>query len=84
MANDKKFYYVGVQTEDGMRLVTSEEGKTAYWNKDEKPMCYPTKRWAQETAFGLVCNMYPAVVIESIFEIKRQMFALKEVEATEK
>ena len=76
MANTKKnFWYVLVMTDGGPIFVTSVEyhGKTAYWNKDEKP-CEFDKFSAQDLALGLNWNFHTAYAICQPFEIDRQPY----------
>lgn len=78
MANQKNFYYVGVQTDKGMQLVThiNYANKSAQWKADEKPLAMK-KYEAEELRFGLCLNFHFAVVINCHFEMEEQYFMTK-------
>lgn len=65
----KYYYYVGIETDVGMTLVTSVDNTThtAKWNTDEQPLelC---KSVAMSIADGLVANYIPAVVLVSRYQ----------------
>lgn len=70
----KKYYYIGVRTENGMRFVTGiPERNWAEWNKDEKPKCF-TKQMAEDIVYGLNKNFITAVVIQSYIEFDKHYF----------
>ena len=70
----KEFWYVLVLTETGPTFVTSlGEGKTAYWNKSEKPYEF-SKAWAKDLCIGLTWNGYTSFTVCSPFEIDRQPY----------
>ena len=74
MANKKYYYYVGVLVNDGITLVTkvSNADKTAFWNRDEKPMEFGSKSYAQDLVLGLTLNFTPAMMITSLVPINGQ------------
>ena len=41
---EKKYFYVGVQTDKGMQFVTKDDysTRTSYWEPSDKPMTWPT------------------------------------------
>lgn len=71
----KHFYYVIVQTDKQAKFVTKIENATKYvhWDKNEKPLKL-AKSYAQDLAYCLNLNFYPAFVIESFHEITEQIF----------
>ena len=75
MSNKKNFWYVIVMEDDGPAFVTSVNhlDKTAYWNKDEKPIELGEST-AKDLAFGLMCNFNLAYAICSRVEIKNQPY----------
>lgn len=66
----KFYYYVGVQTNDGMRFVTkiNNSNRMSYWNLNEKPL-EMTQMLATDIAEGLCMNCTTAVVVKSFFEL---------------
>lgn len=81
MAKNKFFYYVGVQTEGGMTLVTKIDNRNriSYWDANEKPLAMPANR-AEDIALGLSLNLNYAVVVKSIAEIQKQYFCVPDKE----
>lgn len=81
MASKKNYYYVLVFTEAGPVYVTSVswKDKTSYWNNKEKPMLM-TKSMAQDLMFGLSCNGYHAVLVQTFYELGNQPYRYEEYE----
>lgn len=79
MATKKNYYYVGIATNHGMKLVTKIDNasKTAFWNADEKPLAMP-KYQAENLAYCLCLNFHLACVIQTHFEHQEQYFCSKE------
>lgn len=73
MPKQKHFYYVAVDTGEGLRLVTNVDysGKTARWAKDAKPISM-SKDACEDLVFGLCMNLTPAFLLTSFFEIEAQ------------
>ena len=59
-------YYVLVFTQAGPIYVTSQDysTKTAYWDKEKEPKEFNMHR-AEDLTFGLRCNGYQAVTVQS-------------------
>ena len=72
---NKKFYYVVVQNEGQAKFVTEINHRTKYahWDKDKKPQVLP-KTIAEELAYCLSLNLFPAYVLTSSYEIQEQIF----------
>lgn len=66
-------YYIGVDTGDGITLVTNRDNvnKMMFWNENEKPMEF-SKTIAEEDCDCMVANFIPAFVIRSAFPIEKQ------------
>ena len=78
MATKTRWYYVLVLTNGGPVFVTKiGEGKTAYWDENEKPKEF-SKEWAEELAFGLMVNGYNAFAVTNRFELDTQPYNYKE------
>lgn len=79
MATKKNYYYVGIATNNSMKLVTNinHATKTAYWNANEKPLAMP-KHQAEDLASCLCLNFHLAVVVQTHFEHQEQYFCSKE------
>lgn len=77
----KYYYYVGVNTSDGMRLITgvNYNPKEAYWKKEDNPKELG-KNQAEGIAMGLMVNGHWAVVIKSLVEIPKQIYIADEKE----
>ena len=71
----KHFYYVIVQSEGQAKFVTALDNstKTARWEITEKPLLL-AKSYAEDIAFCLNLNFYPAFVLQSLYEISEQIF----------
>lgn len=70
----KIYYYVLVFTDDGPIYVTKlGDGKTAYWDKLEKPLEL-SKNYAEQMALGLTWNGSSAVCVSSLYEIDSQPY----------
>lgn len=71
MANRKMYYYIGVQTDSGMMLVTGidNKNKMCLWNRSEKPKAFSLST-AKSLAEGLCMNLIVAVVVLSFFELE--------------
>ena len=71
MAKQKNFYYIGVQTDSGMALVTGIDSKNrmCFWNTNDKPMKFSAST-AKSLAEGLCMNLITAVVVQSFFELE--------------
>lgn len=67
-------YYVLVFTNTGPVFVTKiGEGKTAYWNREEKPYEF-SKNHAQTVALGLSWNGCNALPVMAPFELDQQPY----------
>ena len=82
MPKQKHFYYVGVDTPTGTRLVTKLNYSTKYakWEKGKKPLAM-TKTVAEDIVFGLCMNFTLAFVVMTLFELSDQLGAFEEVDA---
>ena len=71
----KYFYYGIVKSEQQAKFVTAIDNatKTASWEHNEKPLAF-SKPYAENLAWCLTLNFYPAFVLKSYHEIKRQIF----------
>ena len=71
----KYFYYVIVKSEQQAKFVTAIDNatKTASWDNNGKPLAF-SKSHAEDLAWCLTLNFYPAFLLESYPEIKRQIF----------
>ena len=78
----KYFYYVIVKSEQQAKFVTAIDNatKTASWERNEKPLAF-SKSHAEDLAWCSNLNFYPAFVLKSYHEIKKQIF-IKEDEPT--
>lgn len=66
----KHHIYILVYTGKGPVYVTSfGEGKSAYWNKNEKPLEISSREYAEQVALGLTWNGNNAVCVSSAYEI---------------
>ena len=76
---EKKYFYVGVQTDKGMQFVTKDDysTRTSYWEPSEKPMAM-SHDMANDIALGLSWNGYAAVVVESFYELTEHFIAAAE------
>lgn len=74
----KHFYYIIVQSEGQAKFVTSLDNstKTARWETTAKPLAL-AKSYAEDVAFCLNLNYYPAFVVQSLYEIPEQIFYSK-------
>ncbi len=72
---NKYFYYIIVASEGQAKFVTSLDNSTknVYWETDKPPLPL-AKSFAEDIAYCLNLNLYPAFVIESFHEIKKQIF----------
>ena len=72
---NKKFYYVVVQSEGQAKFVTKVDHNTKYahWEKDKKPQTL-SKNIAEDLAYCLSLNLFPAYVLTSFYEIPEQIF----------
>lgn len=75
MAKNKFYYYVVVQSEGQAKFVTkiNNANKTALWEKDGKPLAI-AKSYAEDLAYCLNLNFYPAFVLQSYYELESQIF----------
>ncbi len=74
MAKQTSWHYILVLTNAGPTFVTKiGEGKTAYWNKDEKPKEF-SKSYAEDVAFGLTVNGYNAFHVSTKYELDNQPY----------
>ena len=71
----KHFYYIIVQSEGQAKFVTALDNstKTARWETTAKPLAL-SKYYAEDIAFCLNLNYYPAFVLQSLYEIPEQIF----------
>ena len=74
----KHFYYIIVQSEGQAKFVTKIDNstKTARWEANGKPLAV-SKYYAEDVAFCLNLNYYPAFVLQSLYEIPEQIFYKK-------
>ena len=72
----KHFYYIIVQSDGQAKFVTALDNstKTARWETTAKPLAL-TKSYAEDVAFCLNLNFYPAFVLHSLYEILEQIFS---------
>lgn len=72
---NKNYYYIGVWTARGMKLVTEIDNstKSARWESDKAPLCL-SKAVAEDICWSLCMNFCTAVVIHSLWEIDKQYF----------
>lgn len=75
----KSFYYIGVQTNDGMSLVTKIDNKSrqCFWDTEQKPLSLPLSV-ATNIAEGLMFNFIQAVVVKSFIELEHHFVCRKE------
>lgn len=75
----KSFYYIGVQTNDGMSLVTKIDNKSrqCFWDTEQKPLTLPLSV-ATNIAEELMFNFIQAVVIKSFIELEHHFICRKE------
>lgn len=73
MAKKTNHIYVLVMTDEGPKFVTSYEGKTAHWDKAEKPIEL-SKSMAESMTIGLAWNGHSAFVVSQPFEIDYQPY----------
>lgn len=76
---NNKYYYVLVLTHKGPVFVTSEKEKTAYWDKDKKPLNFP-KGYAEQMALGLTVNGSLSFAIGLPYELDTQAYRYNEGE----
>lgn len=71
----KSFYYVVVLSEGQAKFVTGIENATKYahWDSTKAPKKL-AKSYAEDLAYCLNLNFYPAFVLESFYEIEQQIF----------
>ena len=71
----KYFYYVIVKSDNQAIFVTKIDNATnyAHWDKNEKPLPL-TKSYAEDLAWCLPLNFFPAFVLMSAHELKKQIF----------
>ena len=71
----KYYYYVVVCNDNKAKFITSLDNKTKYahWNTKEPPMAF-SRGFAEDIAYCLNLNMYPAFVLKSYYEIEEQIF----------
>lgn len=69
----KNYYYIGVQTNSGLILVTElhNVSKFAEWDKDKKPMHF-AKSVAESISEALCFNGYVSVVVKALYELEEQ------------
>lgn len=74
----KYFYYVGVQSNNGMRFVTNVNNKNKYaiWNTEEKPLAM-AQTVANDLAEALCWNGHIAVVVKSFFQLEDHFIELE-------
>ena len=78
LMKQKHFYYIIVQSEGQAKFVTAinNSTKTARWETNGKPLAL-SKYYAEDVAFCLNLNYYPAFVVQSLYEIPEQIFYTK-------
>ncbi len=73
----EEYWYVLVMSNEGPIFVTKVgEKKTAYWNKDEKPLEMYDER-AKQMALGLTVNGNTAVAVCNPYKIDYQPYNYK-------
>lgn len=77
----KYHYYVVVQSENQAKFVTGLDNKSKYahWDSNEKPLPL-SKSTAEDIAYCLNLNFYPAFILQSYYEITEQLFIKKSEE----
>ena len=75
MSGLKYNYYIGVKTNDGIRLVTKINNREnmSYWKADEKPQKF-TLSTAKDISWGLCINGFESFVITTLEEYEKQPF----------
>ncbi len=67
---------IGLLFSEGLMFVTEADGdsKYFYWEYGKEPLYFENKRTADDYAFGMAVNGYPAVVMEipASFNIKNK------------
>lgn len=72
MSRQKYYYYIGVLTSDGIRLVTGTEGTVVFWKDNEKPIHF-NNVVARDIMNGLNLNYITACVMTFPFELEHQI-----------
>ena len=60
-------WVIGLLFPEGTAYVTKIENypdKCFYWESEKEPLCFQSKESADDYAFGMLLNGYPAVVME--------------------
>lgn len=67
---------IGLLFSDGLKFVTQADNcsKYFYWESGKEPLYFESKRTADDYAFGMAANGYPAVVMEipASFNVKNK------------
>ena len=67
---------IGLLFPEGLKFVTQADNhsKYFYWESGKEPLFFESKRTADDYAFGMAVNGYPAVVLEipSSFNVKNE------------
>lgn len=71
----KNYYYILVLSEGKAKFVTelNNANRTARWEKDKAPLALG-KSLAEDIAYCLCLNFYPAYVLKSMHKIESQIF----------
>ena len=75
---NKYYYYVVVRSNNEARLVTKicEDTRYAHWDKDAAPISF-AKTYAQDLAYCLNLNFYPAYVLQLLSQNRQPDFLQK-------
>lgn len=78
MARNKYYYYVVVCSDNEAKFITKvcNTTKYAHWNENEPPLEF-AKSYAEDLAYCLNLNFYPAYVLQSHYKIESQIFHKK-------
>ncbi len=60
-------WVIGLLFAEGIAYVTKIENypeKCSYWDSEDEPLYFESKRTADDLAFGMLLNGYPVVVME--------------------
>ena len=67
---------IGLLFSDGIKFVTQADNRSKYfyWESGKEPLFFDSKRTADDYAFGMAVNGYPAVVmgIPASFNVKNK------------
>lgn len=70
------YWAIGLLFPDGLKFVTQADNRSKYfyWESGKEPLFFESKRTADDYAFGMAVNGYPAVVMEipASFNVKNE------------